>query len=386
MRLLLHRKTIRTMASHNTSCCSEQAHTSSEPETFLAESESTQTQAHGEQYNATPRKRHGRRRTRRMLENKQQYEDSMEDEIEHQTRMRSVSCNSDDRTYTQWYIPDPTFVETNDGTFAVYIDRGMHHDDSSSGGTAFDTSSAWPTLVLLHGAGSSFRTFTVLCNWLRKQRLTIVGIDLRGHGNTVVQDETDLSLSTLHNDVVRVLEELKHQKLVDFSGNVVLVGHSLGGCVANYIAARQQNTENKHDSEIIRRFDDSLLPLSIPIAAVVALDVVEAAALESFEKTKELLRKRPTRFDSTDEAIEWHLQKGILQLPASAQLSVPSLFSKEEDNGTAVTWRTDLLHTVEHWEGRDLCHFLALILKYSLYVHVYIIQTQDGSKNFHRFS
>eukprot|EP01138_Halocafeteria_seosinensis_P000954 gb/GECG01000977.1/.p1 GENE.gb/GECG01000977.1/~~gb/GECG01000977.1/.p1 ORF type:complete len:416 (+),score=41.20 gb/GECG01000977.1/:1-1248(+) len=285
----------------------------------------------------------------------------------------NLACETDSRTRSQWVMPEATFVElepkpeTKDSTtaatkgrvhdvdrFAVYIDTGLlrqplqedrsHAIHSETIGSGV---SSRPIIVFLHGAGSSFRTFTILSNWVRKHHLTQIGIDLRGHGNTDTKNEEDLSLQTLHNDVVRVLEAIHSRGIHDLHDGVILVGHSLGGCIANSIAAQQQiDRKGSHPAEDVGGFRS----LSVPVSALVVLDVVETAAIASLPQTKKNLHLRPSHFRDITEAIDWHIQKGILQLPSSAYASVPSLFRATTD-ASGVSWRTDLLKSEEHWEG-----------------------------------
>jgi pimeloyl-ACP methyl ester carboxylesterase len=81
--------------------------------------------------------------------------------------------------------------------------------------------------VFLHGVGSSGRTW----EWLREgvaRGRRIVRIDLRGHGRSDHAQGT-YELTRYGADVVAVLREL-------VPGQAVLVGHSLGGVVAWWLA------------------------------------------------------------------------------------------------------------------------------------------------------
>jgi pimeloyl-ACP methyl ester carboxylesterase len=87
-----------------------------------------------------------------------------------------------------------------------------------------------PALVFLHYWGGSSRTWVPVM-----QRLSgthrCVAIDFRGWGDST-KDATDHSLGALASDVIGVVAKLG---LEDF----VLLGHSMGGKVAQIVAARQ---------------------------------------------------------------------------------------------------------------------------------------------------
>jgi esterase len=81
--------------------------------------------------------------------------------------------------------------------------------------------------VFLHGVGSSGRTWEWLPDGVTRGR-RIVRIDLRGHGRSDHAQGT-YALARYGADVVAVLREL-------VPGQAVLVGHSLGGVVAWWLA------------------------------------------------------------------------------------------------------------------------------------------------------
>jgi protein phosphatase methylesterase 1 len=61
-----------------------------------------------------------------------------------------------------------------------------------------------------------------------------MALDLRGHGETRTENDTNLSASVLCQDVIDVLET----KYGGEDTKIVLVGHSMGGALAAKIAAR----------------------------------------------------------------------------------------------------------------------------------------------------
>ena len=86
-----------------------------------------------------------------------------------------------------------------------------------------------PPVAFLHGLSSSTRSYAWLPAEITSGR-RIVKIDLRGHGASDRAPGTYV-LERYGADVVAVLRELA-------TGPAVLVGHSLGGCVAWWVAQR----------------------------------------------------------------------------------------------------------------------------------------------------
>ena len=87
-----------------------------------------------------------------------------------------------------------------------------------------------PTLVFLHYWGGSRRTWSEVVGRL-SDRFRCVAVDLRGWGKSDHHAE-DYSLSPQADDVEGVIEALN---LKDF----VLVGHSMGGKIAQMVAGRR---------------------------------------------------------------------------------------------------------------------------------------------------
>jgi protein phosphatase methylesterase 1 len=71
----------------------------------------------------------------------------------------------------------------------------------------------------------------------------VLSLDARGHGETVVRspsggtdDLLDLTLDTLADDLVRVVELAKRKLGLGSLPGLILVGHSLGGAVVTHVA------------------------------------------------------------------------------------------------------------------------------------------------------
>lgn len=102
-----------------------------------------------------------------------------------------------------------------------------------------------PSLVLLHGYGSSLEEFGPVIPAL-KDRFTLLRLDFRGHGRS---DKPSLSnyeetkslyrLDDLVGDVVQLIRKIR------FPTPAHVLGHCLGGCVALLIALRYPHIVNR---------------------------------------------------------------------------------------------------------------------------------------------
>jgi protein phosphatase methylesterase 1 len=112
---------------------------------------------------------------------------------------------------------------------------------------------------------------------------------------------------------------------------LLFIGHSLGGAVVT-------NLTTTHGK--------LLAPTLIGYAV---LDVVEGSALEALAHMKTYLAQRPSLFDDTASAIDWHTRTRTLRCAASAEISVPSLLTRTPSG--RYTWRTNLSATSPWWES-----------------------------------
>ncbi|KAI1005941.1 Protein phosphatase methylesterase 1 [Podosphaera aphanis] len=197
---------------------------------------------------------------------------------------------------------------------------------------------AAPLFITHHGAGSSGLSFALLATEIRK-KLPLAGIlslDARGHGHTKIspkQDKVDLSIETLGNDLLLVLDETMKQMQWNQLPPLVLLGHSLGGAVITDIA-------------VSGRLGDHLL-------GYVVIDVVEGSAIEALKNMQTYLATRPVGFASLESGIEWHLRSRALRNSISARTSVPDLLHRAQEllpDSSGWTWRTDLASTKPFWE------------------------------------
>jgi len=202
---------------------------------------------------------------------------------------------------------------------------------------ALQLRSGVPTALFLHGAGQTQCTFAATFMHLKKLLgqnnlfdLNIVSMDLRGHGLSSTCDDFNLDKDILVNDVINVLTSLTsgHSE----SHFIYLVGHSMGGAIACWIAQQLIQSSNS----------------KLKVEGLYVMDIVEELALESLEHSYSMISKRPTNFPSLDDAIAWSLSAGYIQNGESATYSVPAQLN--ENNGT-YTWKTDLTKTFSHWKG-----------------------------------
>ncbi|XP_030216165.1 protein phosphatase methylesterase 1 [Gadus morhua] len=166
-----------------------------------------------------------------------------------------------------------------------------------------------PVLLLLHGGGHSalsWAVFTaVICGRINCR---VVAMDLRGHGDTKVQDSEDLSAETMASDISKVVEVLYG----DAPPPILMIGHSMGGAIAVHAAAANHIP--------------SLLGLCV-------IDVVEGTAMEALNSMQSFLRSRPKTFKSLENAIEWSVKSGQIRNIESARVSMGGQVKKQEEQG-----------------------------------------------------
>uniref|UniRef100_K3W898 Protein phosphatase methylesterase 1 n=1 Tax=Globisporangium ultimum (strain ATCC 200006 / CBS 805.95 / DAOM BR144) TaxID=431595 RepID=K3W898_GLOUD len=214
--------------------------------------------------------------------------------------------------------------------WAAYFDEKA--DVALPNGDVFRTYRAGtqgPHIVLLHGGGYTSMTWC-LVTALLKEQFIVHTIDFRGHGMTRTSNDADLSIGTLVQDVVDVIETLIPPPSADVTDQdkpqSVVIGHSLGGAVAVRVAATKKVTS---------------------LVGVMVIDVVEGTAVASLAHMHGILDRRPARFKSYKDAIAWSLHSGTIRNPEAANVSIPSQLTELEDG--SLTWRTDLKSSAEYW-------------------------------------
>ncbi|KAK4872086.1 hypothetical protein RN001_016210 [Aquatica leii] len=178
------------------------------------------------------------------------------------------------------YFDKEEQVQIEENTFNVY----------SIGNTG-------PVLVLIHGGGYSALTWSLFVEEISNRvECRILAIDLRGHGRTRTDDETNLSLDILASDIENIIRKIYGNESTSF----ILIGHSLGGAVVVEAAK-----------------------LIAGVVGVCVIDVVEGTALESLSSMQSILRGRPNSFNSVEQAIQWSFRSGQTHNIEAARISMP---------------------------------------------------------------
>ncbi|XP_065078361.1 protein phosphatase methylesterase 1 [Ochlerotatus camptorhynchus] len=183
------------------------------------------------------------------------------------------------------YFAESRDVETQRGKFRVYLTS--------------KPKAPGPLLVMLHGGGFSALSWAHFSMEISKIiHCQCLAIDIRGHGDTITEQEDDLSAETLAQDVADVLVTMYG----DSAPPVILIGHSMGGAICVHVA----------NMDVI-----------ISLIGVVVIDVVEGTALEALASMQSFLRSRPSAFKSIQHAVEWSVRSGQIRNIESARVSMP---------------------------------------------------------------
>jgi protein phosphatase methylesterase 1 len=143
----------------------------------------------------------------------------------------------------------------------------------------------------------------------------------------------DLSLQSLSEDLLSVIDKTKSQMGWKEMPPLVLIGHSLGGAVVTDVAKGGK--------------------LGNAVLGYAVLDVVEGSAIDALQSMQTYLSTRPMGFSSLQSGIEWHIRSRTIRNSISARTSVPPLLINNGDltGPRAWKWRTDLAATQPFWEG-----------------------------------
>uniref|UniRef100_A0A6G3MFZ1 protein phosphatase methylesterase-1 n=1 Tax=Henneguya salminicola TaxID=69463 RepID=A0A6G3MFZ1_HENSL len=232
--------------------------------------------------------------------------------------------NLEDCSPLSWdkYFSQELYVNTNNGRFHILY-----------------AGEAGPVIFLIHGAGSSAQTWCLFARELLKQvQVRVVAMDLRGHGLSTTDSDHDFNKNVLVNDIIDVINRM--MVMLHINENIVLVGHSLGGALATWVAT---------------------LSLNHHLSGLVVIDVDEQAALDQKSMFEHLI-SRPTSFSSIEKAIKYsYLNRKLSNLEAD-RLSIPGQL-KKVSNKQEFVWKVDLFETKQFWKGFSIISHLRLVFR-----------------------
>ena len=194
----------------------------------------------------------------------------------------------------------------------------------------FNGAKQGPSFICLHGAGHSGLSFSMIAKQMKDQ-IRVFSYDARGHGFNKQADKDDLSKKTLINDFERVFKFLIEKE--EFSDDTfIILGHSMGGSIANFAVEHIINT----DKELAKR-----------IQALIVIDVVEGTAMDALPFMENIVTSRPSSFKTIETFNEYMFKSNTIQCIESIRYSCPSLITKGKDNN--YHWKTNLLNSKKYW-------------------------------------
>lgn len=111
---------------------------------------------------------------------------------------RNMGCfgrTPHDYSPSNWnnYFTSKQDVHVGNNVFRIYLNQD-------------ETNSDYPLLLLLHGGGFNALTWSVFVKSLAQLcYVRIMAIDIRGHGSSKTDNDTDLSVETLIDDITAIL-------------------------------------------------------------------------------------------------------------------------------------------------------------------------------------
>ncbi|ELU08215.1 hypothetical protein CAPTEDRAFT_173271 [Capitella teleta] len=195
-----------------------------------------------------------------------------------------------------------------DAYFATMKDITVSNDNVFR---VYEVGTEGPVCFFLHGGGFSALSWSVLSKTLcGLVKCRCAAVDLRGHGDTTTQDETDMSAAVLSKDVGDVISAYYGEE----APPIILIGHSMGGAIAVHTAHH------------------NLVPSLI---GLVVIDVVEGTAMEALSSMQSFLRSRPPGFKSLEHAIEYCVRSGAVRNVESARVSMVGQLKRKDTNEPA---------------------------------------------------
>lgn len=194
--------------------------------------------------------------------------------------------------------PRPIQVSSTDGVTVVA------HDHGGDG----------PAVILSHATGFHGRYWDPIVARLPAGH-RYVGIDLRGHGDSVVPDGVSMHWRGMGEDVLAVVDALE-------LGSVRAVGHSMGGC-----AVIRAEIERPGTIEAAWLCEPIIFPN----------DAGPALTTEGDSRMAETARKRREVFDSIDAVLERYGSRPPFSAvhPEALRAYVTHGF-REQDDGTVI--------------------------------------------------
>lgn len=154
-----------------------------------------------------------------------------------------------------------------------------HRLTSHDGGTVFAIEAGeGPTVIFGHGIAGDHTHWAPVAHRLMATGFRVVIFDQRGHGKSTPGSE-GFGLQGLAHDAATVIAELGG------AGNVIIVGHSMGGVGLQALA--------RHHAEVLNRVDGAALVATLPntAAAPIAKLMINPLALLAYRH----VMKNPTR-------------------------------------------------------------------------------------------
>jgi protein phosphatase methylesterase 1 len=195
-----------------------------------------------------------------------------------------------------------------------------------------------PILLCFHGAGYTGLSFALAAAALADSGARVVAFDARGHGETVTDDDSDLSADTLAADAAGLWHALI-AAVGPADGSppppTVALGHAMGGTIA------------------VRAAAGGGLGGPAGLAGVILIDVqLWDGGAACAPHMMAVVAGRPPEFPSYAAALEFATRSGRCRNPAAVTVSFVSMLRERTDaRGTAWVWRTPLEPSREHWDG-----------------------------------
>jgi len=218
-------------------------------------------------------------------------------------------------------------ISGNKDDISVAYTKYFSRDYMENGTPVYVAGNNGPIHLCCHGAGHSALSFALLTKEVTKFA-RLASFDFRSHGYSKMENDADnLHIDNLVTDTLEVLCYLAEKYP---EATFVILGHSMGGSVAaRACQAAKQMEEND---------------LKTRVVGLLVIDVVEGTAIEALPYMEAVVNKRPKKFKSVTDAIEWAVQSRTLLNKESAKVSIPPQLIQKAfppKGEMAYTWRND---------------------------------------------